>query len=251
MPHTEDTRLPAVTPAQMAEVDRLMVEEYHIGLLQMMENAGFGLAWLAKRLLDDDIADRPVVVLAGRGNNGGGGLVAARRLLNWGAWVQVVCVSPPDTYRGIPAAQLASLQAMGAALAWAEEGWELPPCDLVIDAIIGYGLHGEPEGKARELIELANSSVAPILSLDVPSGVDAGDGRTYTPHVRAAATLMLALPKTGLLVEPARSACGDLYLADISVPPGLYARLGLGMPPVFARDAVLAVTVVDGAAGIL
>ena len=60
--------------------------------------------------------------------------------------------------------------------------------------------------------------------------------------------LTLALPKTGLLVQPAQSACGDLYLADISVPPGLYARLGLDVPPVFARDPVLAVTVVDGAA---
>ena len=251
MPYPMGARLPALTTAQMVEVDRLMVEEYHIGLLQMMENAGRGLAWLAKRLLDDDIADRPVVVLAGRGNNGGGGLAAARHLLNWGAWVQVVCVSPPDDYRGVPATQLASLQAMGAALAWAEEGWELPPCDLVIDAIIGYGLRGQPQGKARELIQLANSSVAPILSLDVPSGVDAGDGRTYTPHIRAAATLMLALPKTGLLVEPARSACGDLYLADVSVPPGLYTRLGLEVSPVFARDPVLALAVADGAAVVL
>src|SRR5690606_35300752 len=113
----------------------------------------------------------------------------------------------------------------GAPLAWAEEGWELPLCDLVIDAIIGVGLQGEPQGKARDLIQLANSSAAPILSLDVPSGVDAGSGAPATPHVAAAAMLALALPKQGLLVDAARRACGELYLADLGVPLALYAEL--------------------------
>lgn len=243
--------LPALTAAQMREVDRLMVEDYRITLLQMMENAGRALALAAKHLLAGDIADRPIVVLAGRGNNGGGGLVAARHLLNWGAWVQVLCTYPPEGYTGVPAQQLATLQAMSAPLAWAEEGWELPPCDLVVDAVIGYGLRGEPEGKARDLAQLANSSVAPILSLDVPSGLDADDGRLYSPHIGASATLTLALPKRGLLVEPGRSACGDLFLADIGVPPELYARLGVEAPPVFALDPILALDVVDGQAVVL
>ncbi len=99
---------------QMQEVDRLMIEEYQIDLIQMMENAGRSLAMLARFLLDGDIVDRPIVVLAGRGNNGGGGLVAARHLLNWGAWVQVVCSYSPEDYSGVPAHQLAALQAMGA-----------------------------------------------------------------------------------------------------------------------------------------
>jgi NAD(P)H-hydrate epimerase len=137
---------------------------------------------------------------------------------------------------------------MGAPLAWAEEGWELPPADLVIDAIIGYGLRGDPRGRARDLIHLANSSLAPILSLDAPSGVDTGEGRAYAPHVRAAATLTLALPKRGLLIEPARAACGDLYLADISVPAALYSQLGFDVPPVFARDPIVLLDVVDGSA---
>lgn len=239
--------LPALTTEQMIEVDRLMIEAYHIQLIQMMENAGRTLALLAKRMLDDDIADRPIVVLAGRGGNGGGGLVAARHLLNWGAWVQVVTTHPADDYQGVPLHQLSILQAMDAPMAWAEEGWELPPCDLVIDALIGYSLQGDPRGAARNLIQLANSSLAPILSLDVPSGVDTG-GRIFTPHVQAAATLTLALPKVGLLTPDARPAVGDLYLADISAPPELYDRLGLDVPPLFARDALLPVDVVDGAA---
>jgi NAD(P)H-hydrate epimerase len=228
-----------------------MVEELGISPLQLMENAGRNLALLAKRLLANEIANRPIVVLAGRGKNGGGGLAAARHLLNWGGWVQVLCAHPLEDYTGLPAQQLAGLQAMGAPLAWAEEGWELPPCDLVIDAIIGYGLAGAPRGKARDLIQLANSSVAPILSLDAPSGLDTDDGRLFTPHIRAAATLALALPKTGLVVEPGRSACGDLYLADIGVPSALYGRLGLDAPPVFGRDPILPLAVVDGQAVVM
>ena len=186
----------------MQTVDRLMVEEFEISLLQMMENAGRALATVARDLLAGDIVDRPIVVLAGRGNNGGGGLAAARHLLNWGAWVQVICSYAPEAYAGAPARQLAALQAMDAPLAWAEDGWELPPADLVIDAIIGCGLRGEPRGNARNLIQLANSSVAPILSLDVPSGMDSEDGRAFNPHVAAAATLTLGLAQER--ISPAR-----------------------------------------------
>lgn len=231
--------LPTLSTEQMREVDRLLVEEYRFDLLQLMENAGRALALLAKRMLDEDVLDRPVVVLAGRGNNGGGALAAARHLLNWGAWVQLLLSHRPEEYGGAAARQLAILRAMDAPLAWAEEGWELPPADLVIDGLIGYGLRGDPTGPAAELISLANSSVAPILSLDAPSGLDATTGRLYTPHIVAAATLALALPKTGLLAAEARPAVGKLWLADIGVPPGLYERLGLTVPPLFAEDSVL------------
>lgn len=233
--------IPTLSTEQMREVDRLMTEVYQIDLLQMMENAGRNLALLAKRLLDDEIADRPIVVLAGRGNNGGGGLTAARHLLNWGAWVQIVLTHPVEEYQGAPAQQLATLQAMGAPLAWAEEGWELPPADLIIDALIGYGLRAAPQGKVRDLIQLANSNRAPILSLDAPSGLDTTSGQLFTPHIQATATMTLALPKTGLLTGAA--VCGDLYLADIGVPPQLYAELGLDVPPLFAQDTILPLTI--------
>lgn len=240
--------LPLLTTAQMIEVDRLMAEEFHISLLQMMENAGRNLALLAKRLLDDDVVDRPVVVLAGRGNNGGGGLVAARHLLNWGAWVQVLLTHPVDAFSSVPAQQLRILEAMGLPIAWAEEGWELPPADLVIDALIGYGLQGDPQGSAANLIRLANSSVAPILSLDAPSGLDTTDGVLYTPHVNATATMTLALPKIGLVQPQVQRAVGQLYLADIGVPAALYEHLGITIPPLFAVDTILALGVENGAA---
>ena len=242
----ERTVVPTVTNAQMKEMDRLMVDVYGIGWIRMMENAGHSLATLARQMLGNDVMDRPIVVLAGRGNNGGGGLAAARHLLNWGAWVQVVWSSPPEAYQRVPACQLAIVQAMGAPLAWAEEGWELPPADLLVDAIIGYGLRGNPRGPARHLIQLAQSSAAPILSLDTPSGIDTGNGHVFDVHIQATATLTLALPKTGFCQPAAAAACGDLYVADISVPPDLYRRLGLEVAGLFARSSVIPLAVEDG-----
>ena len=243
--------LPLLSTNQMREVDRLMIEEFDIQLIQMMENAGRDLALLAKRLLHGDLADRPIVVLAGRGNNGGGGLVAARHLLNWGAWVQVLLTHRPAEYSGVPAHQLGILTRMGLPIAWAEEGWELPPADLVIDAVIGYGLRGNPQDVAATLINLANSSMAPILSLDAPSGLDTESGVLHSPAIHAAATLTLALPKAGLLSEDGRSAVGDLYLGDISVPPHLYEALGLDVPPLFATSLIMPVHVENGRAFLL
>lgn len=231
--------LPALTTTQMQKVEQLLHEEFHISPLQTMESAGRALAELARKILDGELLDRTIVVLAGRGPNGGAGLAAARHLINWGAWVQVVLSYPPEEYSDEPAQQLQALQAMGAGLAWAEEGWELPPADLVIDAVIGYGLRGTPRGHAPDLIRLANSSLAPILSLEAPSGFDTKEGEIYDPCVRAAATLVLGLPKTGHLCEDAPSVCGDLYLGDMGVPLSLYEQLGLTVEPIFATETII------------
>ena len=242
----EKIRVPALSADQMAEVDRLMVEDFHVELSQTVEKAGHALAVLSRDLLDGDLADRPIVVLAGRGANGAGGLAAARQLLNWGAWVQVICTHPPDAYRGVPAQQMAILEAIGAPLAWAEEGWELPPADLIIDAVVGYGLRGDPRGSTRDLIQLANSSMAPILSLDTPSGVDHSAHAVHVPHVQATTTLALGFARTSLLQPAAAAAHGDLYLGDMGAPAALYARLGLDRSMLFARNPIVRLHVEDG-----
>lgn len=229
--------LPLLSSQQVREMERLLTQVYAITGVQTMEYAGWHLAILAKRLLEDDIIDRPIVVLAGQTNHSGTGLVAARHLLNWGAWVQLVLTQSVDAYGGMLAQQLTTLQAMGAPLAWAEEGWELPPADLVIDALLGGESASHPTGKARELIQLANSSRAPILSFDLPSGVDPDSGQLFTPHIQATATMAVALPKVGVLA--AQHACGDLYLADMGVPAQLYADLGLDVPLLFAQDTIV------------
>lgn len=238
--------VPTLAGEQVKELDRLLVQTYHISRPQTVENAGRALAHLARQMLEQEVVDRPIVVLAGHGSSGAGGLAAARHLLNWGAWVQVVCASPGGDFAGAAAEQLAALLAMGAALAWAEDGWEIPPCDLLIDALIGCGLQGEPHGAARSLIELANSNPAPILSLEAPSGVDTATGRLSAPSVQAAATLSLALPKSGLRAAGATATSGDLYLADIGVPAALYEQMGIAVPLLFARDSIVRLHVEKG-----
>ena len=125
----------------------------------------------------------------------------------------------------------------------AEAEVNLTSADLIVDALIGYSLRGAPRGAAAVLIREANALDAPVLSLDVPSGVDATTGTVYDPAVRATATLTLALPKRGLRTDAAREHVGELYLADIGVPPGLYGRppLGLDIGPLFAQDDILRV----------
>ena len=209
-----------------------------------MGRAGHQLALLATRLLDEEVLDRPVVVLAGGGYHGGGGLVAARYLLEWGAWVQLLLAAPATAYPAGVAEQLEALRALDAGIAWAEEGWELPPTDLVIDALLGPDLRTPPTGKVRDLIYLANSSLAPILSLDLPSGLDPSCGQLYTPHIQAAATLALGLPKVGIPEAAAQGAVGDLYLADVGMPPELYAQVGVTAPPLFTTASLLRLTVV-------
>ena len=242
--------VPSVTTDQMREVDRLMVEEYGIVLLQMMENAGRGLASLVASLT----ARTPsrVLLLAGTGNNGGGGMVAARHLINMGSDVSILLSGTQEQLVDVPAHQASILRKMGIELLVADAmARELlrrafAGADLIIDALIGYSLAGAPRGQAAELMELANASGQPIVSLDVPSGVDTGSGRVYEPSIKAAATLTLALPKTGFGEAEVRERLGDLYLADLSVPPALYRKLGLKVEPLFADDAVVLLQWADG-----
>ena len=217
-----DEPIPAVTAEQMREVDRAMVEDYGIALIQMMENAGRALARLAAERYDP----RHVVVLAGSGGNGGGGLVAARHLHNWGRRVEVVLAKEAAAFSGVPALQLSILDKMGVTQ---DPESISAAAGLIIDALIGYSLTGDPTGRTAELIDAANTHPAPVLSLDAPSGLDASTGRIGRPCVRADSTMTLALPKTGLSGSP---VVGDLYLADIAVPPELYRRMGLdvGVP---------------------
>jgi NAD(P)H-hydrate epimerase len=102
--------IPTVTVDQMRDVDRLMMEEMEISLLQMMENAGRALAAQARQMMGGDARGRRIVVLAGCGGNGGGGMAAARRLSIWGADVSVILGQEPVVLQGVPAHQLAILR---------------------------------------------------------------------------------------------------------------------------------------------
>lgn len=227
--------IPAITAEQMTEVDRLMIEVYHIELLQMMENAGRSLADCAQ-LLTKDLSSPAFLVLCGSGNNGGGGLVAVRHLINRGWRVGIVLIKPEDQLKEIPAHQWYIIKQMGFR---SLTDPKLDQYDLIIDAIIGYGLRGAPRGRAVAWIEHINAVKTPILSLDVPSGLEATRGIPLQPCTRAAATLTLALPKTGLLTSEAAPFVGDLYLADISVPDHLYKSMNLDVGPIFQNNPII------------
>ncbi len=233
------TNVPAVTTAQMVEVDRLMMHAYGITLVRMMENAGRNLADLARAKLGR-LEGKTILVLAGGGNNGGGGMAAARHLFNWGANVRVA-ISTKQASGGVAGEQLEILQKMNVPLVTKFASEQMVNADFILDALIGYGLKGAPRGEIAEWIHLANEARAPILALDAPSGLDTNDGTVFDPCIRAHATMTLALPKTGLYASPARAVIGELYLADISVPRGLYETLNVQVPHLFAAASIVRV----------
>ena len=217
--------VPSITVAQMREVDRAMIEDFHIELIQMMENAGGRLAELARKLF----LPQRVTVLAGPGGNGGGGLVAARHLHNRGVHVSVVLST--EGLDVVAAHQLDIVMRMGVPILH----WPFPG-DLVIDALIGYGLVGEPRARTAELIAWANESPEPVLALDNPSGLDLNTGWVAQSCVRASATMTLALPKGGLASS---IVVGRLFLADISVPNLLFEQMDISIPLLFDEGSIV------------
>jgi NAD(P)H-hydrate epimerase len=208
-PSIDGSALAWIDAEAMREVDRVMVDDLGISLVRMMENAGRSLAELAIARFDP----ASVTVLAGPGGNGGGGIVAGRHLVNRGVKTAVV-LADPSRQRPVPTEQLGIIRRMGVPVLD-----DPAPAELVLDALLGYGLRGDPRGRAADLIRWTRERPAPVLALDLPSGLDATSGHIGDPCVRAAATLTLAMPKLGL--RDTSEIVGELFLADISVPPDL------------------------------
>ena len=225
--------VPSVTAAEMREVDRIAIEETGPALLQMMENAGANLASLAIERLGPGWRKARVLVLAGRGGNGGGGLCAARHLADRGLDVSA-CIAEPERLHPATALQRRILAVAGGSEvgAAALDGLRT---DLVVDALLGCSLIGAPRGHPAELIAWANGQTAPVLSLDLPSGIDATTGAAPGAAIRANWTLTLALPKPGV----ASDLAGELFLADIGIPAPVLRRLAPGyQPPFDARSPI-------------
>lgn len=246
--------VPAVTAAQMREIDRLAVQDAKLTLLQLLENAGRSLALVVREFFPtpwagvgaakepaeggpetDRTTKASVLVLAGKGGNGGGALAAARHLRNWGIDVQVVLSAPPSGLRPGSAEQLHPLHRDGVRALWpgAAEFDERFPAELkraavVVDGLIGYSLQGPLRGDVAVLVDAVLERAPPVVvSLDVPTGFDATSGAVYSSGVVATATVTLALPKTGLLQGDAAAAVGELLLADVGIPGYIYERMGI------------------------
>ena len=233
--------IPYITTADMEELDRLMMQHYHIELIQMMEMAGNNLGRLCINYLRNKNIKSPTIgIMAGTGGNGGGALVAARYLNNWGADVHIYIAKPIEEYQGVPAKHLGILRKLNIPFGLGRYMGN-KDLDLIIDGLIGYSLDGNPYGPAAEMITWCNEQETPVISMDLPSGFDGTTGEAYAPCIRAEATLTLALPKIGFRKEGAAEFTGRLYLADIGVPPQLYkyANITQNIPHIFQEDSIV------------
>jgi len=227
-----------LTSEEMRRIDDVVIDDFGVDVLSLMENAGLQTAVQGRRMLGGEVIARRVACLVGKGNNGGDGLVAARHLHDWGAKVQVALGAPRKEFREIPAKQLAIVEKLGMPVA--EGATDLKRSELIIDALLGYNSTGDPRGAVADLIRLANLSRAPILALDIPSGLDPTIGVPNKPCIAAKATVTLGFPKIGFLNPESRSSVGDLYLCDISLPREVYSRHG-NMARVFERESIVRV----------
>ena len=204
-----------LTAAQMAEADRLTIAS-GISEIALMDNAGRPVAheimlrW----------APRPVLVLCGPGSNGGDGFVAARRLAEAGWPVRVALLGPRDQLRGAAAHHAALWNApvellTPAALAGAE---------LVVDAIFGAGPSRMLDGPAAQTLAAAATRKMTIVAVDVPSGL-MGDTGADLGAVAAVLTVTCFRKKPGHLLQPGRTLCGEVVVADIGTPASVFAQV--------------------------
>jgi len=213
--------VPAVSARKMREIDRIAMEETGPNLFQMMENAGRNLMQFAIEQLGSGWQKANIMVLAGKGGNGGGGISAARHLANHNGRI-CICLAGSSGLNPVTAYQLEIYKFSNGQEAGIVH-LSKQPVDLILDAVLGYSLNNAPEGTAEELIVWANQSNRPIISLDIPSGVNASSGDAPGEYIQTDQTLTLALPKTGLLPDK----IGDLFLADIGIPWNVYKKAGL------------------------
>ena len=225
-----------VTSDEMRRIDDVIIREFQVDVLMLMENAGRATAIMGLQMLQGRTIGKRVACLVGGGNNGGDGMVAARHLANWGANVEMIVGTIKDRMKNVPLGQLHILEKMGIPIL--STHYILRDYDLLIDSLIGYGLEDNPRDRIATIIKDANASGRPILALDVPSGMNATTGEAYDPCIKATATLTLALPKTGFLAREASLYLGDLYLADISIPRTVYESFGQ-QKPLFQKDTLL------------
>lgn len=197
----------------------------------LMARAGLAAAELARTLAGD--SGKPILILAGPGNNGGDALVVARHLKQWWFKVTVICPGGPGKYSGDAAAALRDWQAAGGELATivpVTQDWA-----LVVDGLFGIGLQRDLSGDYAALIEHINSLDAPVLALDIPSGLDADSGRVLGCAVEADHTITFIALKPGLLTLDGPDHCGTVHVADL----GLTGAVAVAPHGVLIADGVL------------
>lgn len=213
-----------VTSGEMREIDRRAIQEFGIPGVVLMENAALKVFEAAKGMLGE-AAGKRVLVFAGKGNNGGDGFAAARHLANWGAEVEVLLFAPKKYLSGDALINFSIIINMGIPVhdVLTSEDLEmvksrLAGASLIIDAILGTGIKGPVSGILRDAVLLINNSGIPVLSVDIPSGVNGDNGRVCGDAVRADITVTFGLPKRGHFLFPGAEHTGKLLVEDIGIP---------------------------------
>jgi hydroxyethylthiazole kinase-like uncharacterized protein yjeF len=212
---------PTLSSDQAREVDALAEERFGVSVEWLMEAAG----WQIARFVGQSAA-----VVCGVGNNAGDGLAAARHLHRWGRLASVCCVDAARL-RGPAAKELEALRRLGVEIS---DELGLEGAEVIVDAIFGTGLSRAPEGKFAAWIRAINASQKAVVSVDVPSGLDADSGVAYAHCVHADVTITLGLPKPGLMKLPMK-----VLVADIGVPFEAYAAVGITVPSDFFASGEL------------
>ena len=208
-----------LTRQQVREVDRRAFEVYGVPSIVLMENAARGAADAADEMLRHT-KGRPAVILCGGGNNGGDGLAVARHLSNRGHPVQIVLCTRPQDFKGDALTNWRIVQASG--LPWRgyrPEFERFEGAGLIIDAVFGTGLTAEPRSPFGSIAGAVEHSGAPVLAVDLPSGLDCDTGLPLGPScIKAERTVTFVAPKAGFANPESLRYTGEVSVADIGCP---------------------------------
>ena len=207
--------------SEMGQIDRTTIENVEIPGVVLMENAGRGIVEEIENFLED-VVDKHISIFCGKGNNGGDGYVIARHLTNHGANVFVFLAGKKDAIKGDAAINLKILENMGVnvqEISSVEQIPDLHHIDLVVDAILGTGVTGPVTGFFAQLINFMNELGAPIVAVDLPSGMETDTGAVHGACINADLTVTMAHLKTGLLFSPAREFAGEAIMGLKSSSP--------------------------------
>lgn len=213
---------PVLTPAEAGELDRAS-RARGIAAATLMEHAGREVARAAAAVAGG-LYGRRAVVVCGKGNNGGDGLVAARHLASWGMRVTAVILGRPEDLREPAAdnfARLSEVDVRTRPFAARLLEREVARADVVVDAIFGTGFRGVPEDEYGAAIELVNASAAPVVAVDIPSGVNGETAVVEGDAVRADVTVTFGAAKVGLVLLPGAGYAGLVEVVDIGFPQDL------------------------------
>ncbi len=215
-----------VTPKEMNEIDRLMSEKYMMPVRVLMENAGYAIA---SHIMEKYPDAGKIVFVTGSGNNGGDGWSAARILFAEGYKVQIVSLCSENKMKDAVRENYLAADALGIGYVLSAGRSELLEAlldsGIIVDCIAGTGLKGGLNEETRELAELINKSGKTVISVDVPSGVDAETGLASNGAVKADTLIVLGTVKEGLLFYPARSYFDNMVICPISIPEAVYDEL--------------------------